>query len=174
MKIKQGTALPSTGIGVGYLFLLVYVITAYHIGFLEILKIPAYYFLLLAFSLMQFSYKDFIINDSDKRGFTIKYRILYFLPYTEEKFWYDYKFFIFKQINKTYRVSQGIGYGMTMNQADYREQYYSIVACKIDESENFEICMGTVKELNEIITKYILPTGIPVFKGARKKGYEYS
>jgi hypothetical protein len=173
MKLKQGTILPTTAIGVGYIFLLIYFLIIYQFGLLEVLKNPISYFLLLFFLLMQFSYKDFIVNENIISSFIVKYRLIYFIPIEKINYWSEYKYIVFKQINKSYRVSQGVAPGLSINQGINKEKYYALVACKNGQSEVFELCKGSIEELDTLIKKFILPSGVVVYKGARKKGYEY-
>ncbi len=137
------------------------------------LKIPKAYLLLLIFALMQFSYKDFILNDSYPECFIIIYRILFFIPITSVTPFNNYNYYVYKVIRKSYNVSQAGGAGMSINKAKHREEYYAIVGRNKKTNEEEEICKGSKEELKTIIKQFILPLGIPVYVGAHKKGYEF-
>lgn len=171
MKISQGTILPTTGIGVGYLLLFIYGILAWNVGVFNLLQVPASYILLLLPALMQFSYKDFIVDDSNKNNFTIRYRILFFIPINTSFSFSKYEVYVLRVMNKSYNVMQSATGGMTSGK--HKEEYFAIIGRDKKSKEHVELCKGSKSELDQIINKYIEPLGIPVYLGAPKKGYEY-
>jgi hypothetical protein len=173
MTIKQGTILPTTGIGVGYLILFIYVLFAWNIGFYELLKIPLSFSAPIIFCLMQFSYKDFILDATKPEQFQYRYRLLFVFPiYVTHKF-IDYNPYVLRVINKSYNVKQGGGKGLIVNEGTYAEAYLAIIGRSIKTKENYEICKGTKEQLDQLIKNNIQSLSIPVYLGAPKKGYEY-
>ena len=173
MTIKQGTIIPTTGIGVGYLALLIYGIFLWNFGYAKILKMPFAYILPLIFLLMQFSYKDFIIHRDHPNQFLIRYRILYFIPVMSRNKFTDYSVFTLRVIRKRYSVRQAGAAGLSINTGNHKEEYYAIVGKLKSDKAVYEICKADKSTLDLIIKDFIQPLGIPVFLGAPKKGYEY-
>lgn len=174
MTIKQGTVLPSTGIGVAYLFLLIYLINAWQIGFIEMLKLPLSYLLIISFSLMQFSYKDFIINENDTSYFTYRYRLLGIIPIDVNYNFELFNLYVLKVISKAYNVKQGAASMLVVNEGTHNEKYLALVARNIKTKNVIEIVKGKKRELDLIIKFCILPLKIPIYLGAPKQGWEYS
>jgi hypothetical protein len=171
MIIKQGTILPTTGIGVGYLLLLIYGILLWNFGIKEVLLMPKTYCLLIIFALMQFSYKDFIIHDYEPEYYRIRYRILFFIRFNVKHSFDNYSPYVLRVINKSFNVMQSGTHGMTTGQ--FNEKYFAIVGRNKKSKNVIEICKGSKDELNTIIKLYIQTKNIPVYLGAQKKGYEY-
>ena len=171
MTIPQGTILPATGIGTGYILLIIYYLTAWKIGIVATLQIPFANMLLLIFALMQFSYKDFIVDFGNPSYFTIQYRILFFIPFTRVKKFSQYDVFVIKVVNKSYNVKQSGTGGLVSGKN--QEHYLAIIGREEIGKENVEICKGNKDQLDFIIKDFIMPLDIPVYRGARKRGYEY-
>lgn len=171
MILKQGTVLPVTGIGTGYLLVFIYGIIGWNIGFLQILKVPPAYLLLLIPAAMQFSYKDFILQQENTEHYYIRYRILFILRLQYRHSFRRYSSIVLRVVKKNYNVRQGVGAGISGAEGRHSEKYLALVGYY--ESERIEICRGTSSELQGIIKNVILPLKIPVYLGAPKKGYEY-
>jgi len=172
MKIRQGAILPSTAIGFGYFLLIVYSFFLYYDGIGYVLREPALYMLPLVFALMQFSVKDFIVYKDDPETFITRYRILGFVPFKRSRKFDAYSPYVIRVIRKEYYLQQ-IGARGKSSQTG-REEYLAIVARNITTKKTEEICKGKKTELDSVIKNYILPLDIPIFKGAPKKGYEYT
>ncbi|GAB5416174.1 MAG: hypothetical protein Crog4KO_12420 [Crocinitomicaceae bacterium] len=169
MRIKQGTILPTTGIGVGYILLFIYCSTIYYLGFDVILEIPALNILFLVFIFMQFSYKDFRTDVYE--GYSVVYR-LFFIPFFERRHrWNYYDVFVIRVLNTSYNVAQSATGGMLSGR--HTEAKLSIVGRLKTTGETKLICSGTKTQLNKVIKEHIQPSGVMVYKGAPKKGYEY-
>lgn len=171
LKIKQGTVLPTTGIGVGYLILFIYCLMVYQFGVSEILQNPGAYLLPFIFTIMQFTYKDFIIDDLDD-GYKIGYRY-FFIPVGFRRHrWSDYSVCVIRVLNTKYQTLRGATGGMLST--SYSEKKIAIVGRLKNSNETVEICSGKKKQLDEVIKKYMIPFGVKVYLGAPKKGYEYT
>ncbi len=172
MKLKQGTVLPTTGIGTGYMLLFIYAVIGWNTGFEALIRIPFAYLLLLVPAVMQFSYKDFIVHENDAGYYTYLYRVLFLFKFKKRRDFRNFSAIVIRVVNKQYNVQQGVGPGIVIAEGKHREKYLALVGYK-GTSENSEICKGKREELDEIIRKYVLPFKIPVYLGAPKKGYEY-
>lgn len=172
MTIKQGTVLPTTGIGTGYLLLFIYVIIGWNIGFQELLKVPHAYILILIPASMQFSYKDFIIKENDMEGYYYKYRILILFHFEKRFDFNDFTSVVIRVMNKNYNVQQGIGPGISVVEGKHKEKYLAIVGYRRN-GEITEVCKGKKHNLDKVIKTSIQPLDIPVYLGAPRKGYEY-
>lgn len=171
MIIKQGTVLPTTGIGTGYLLVFIYVLVGWSVGFEEMIKVPTAYLLLFIPALMQFSYKDFIVEDETGNCY-YRYRILFLFRFKVKVDFQKYRSIVIRTMKKTYNVMQGAAPGLTIGEGKYSEEYVALVGY-ISPSEKEEICKGKRHELDLIIKTHIEPKGIRVYLGAPKKGYEY-
>ena len=171
MKIKQGTILPSTAIGIGYLMLMVYLYLIYYKGINYVLNEPLAYLLPLIFTLMQFSVKDFIVYKIDPSTFITRYRILWFIPFKKSRKFESYSPYVIRIIRKEYNLTQIGGHGKSSETGV--DEYLAIVARNIKTNETEEVCKGKKVQLDAVIKNYIQPLNVPVFKGAPKKGYEY-
>jgi len=149
MTIKQGTILPTTGIGVGYLILFIYILFAWNIGFYELLKIPFSYSAPIIFSLMQFSYKDFILDETKPEQFQYRYRILFVFPIYITHQFHEYNPYVLRVINKSYSVKQGVGKGLIVNEGTHSETYLAIIGRNVKTKENYEICKGKKEQLDQ-------------------------
>lgn len=172
MTIKQGTILPVTGIGTGYLLVFIYVIVGWNIGFNTLLRVPAAYILILIPALMQFSYKDFILSDDEPGYYYYRYRILFLIHIKQKLSFTTYHSVVIRVIRKSYRVQQGAGPGVSIAEGKHNEEYLALVGYT-NPIDKIEICKGKKQELDFIIRTHISPLGIPVYLGAPKKGYEY-
>ena len=172
MTIKQGTILPTTGIGTGYLLVFIWLIIAWNVGYNELLQIPSGYLLLFIPALMQFSYKDFILEESENGNCYYRYRILFVIRFKKKINFKNYRSIVIRVMNKTYSVQQGVGPGVSIAEGTHREKYLAIVGYT-SSAEKDEICKGKKHELDKVIKIHIQPLNIPVYMGAPKKGYEY-
>lgn len=170
MRIKQGTLLPTTGIGTGYILLIIYGLMMYHGGVMETLSMPLAYLLPFIFSAMQFTYKDFRIDESNEEYIHV-YRYFFIPFYTKIYRWTDFNMFVLKTLNIRYNVARGGTGGMLS--AQHSESKLVIVGQSKKHKEPILICSGTKNQLDKIIKDQICPKGISIFLGAPKKGYEY-
>jgi len=170
LKIKQGTVLPTTGIGIGYLILFIYCLMLYRFGMSYMLRIPAAYILPFIFTVMQFTYKDFIIEDLTD-GYKISFRY-FFIPIGSIRHrWNDYSLFVLRVLNTQYKALRGGTGGMLAT--NYSEKKIAIVGRDKKSKESVLICSGNKTQLDEIIKKYMIPFDAKIYLGAPKKGYEY-
>lgn len=172
MKIKQGTVLPTTGIGTGYLLVFIYCLIGWNMGFEELRQNRASYILLIIPAIMQFSYKDFILKEDDFQHYYYRYRILFIFRFKIRHRFRDFSSIVIRVMNKSYNVQQGVGPGISIGSGKHREKYVALVGYG-KSSEVIEICKGKQQELDRIISDYILTLDLPVYYGAPKKGYEY-
>lgn len=170
MLIKQGTILPTTGIGIGYLLLFIYGGLMYNFGIKEILNTPAAYILPFIFTLMQFTYKDFIIDDN-MQGYKNVYRYFFIPVITSPHAWNEYSVFVLRVLNTKYSVMQSGTGGFTSG--EHRESRTVIVGRSKKSKQNVLICTGKKSQLDKVIKDNIMPSEISVYLGAPKKGYEY-
>jgi hypothetical protein len=173
LNLKQGTILPTTGIGTGYLLLIIYLLIVYGFGFPEYLKVYPSHILLIIWAFMQFSFKEIIVPMNSTGEYINKYKLLFFIPITKAKSFFDFKYFVLKKVNKTYRVQQGAAPGLSINEGSHRESYFALFGFDLKSMELVEICKGSVEQLNDIILSEIQPNKLTTYLGARKKGYEY-
>lgn len=172
IRLKQGTALPTTGIGTGYLLFLIYGIIVWDRGLTEVLKIPSAYLLLIIPTVMQFSYKDFVLKEEDPENYYYVYRVLFLFRFRKKFRFTDFSSVVIRVVNKSYRVKQGLVPAIASNEGTHSEKYLALVGY-INKSEKIEICKGKQDELESIIKNQLIPLGVPVFVGAPKAGYEY-
>lgn len=168
MKIKQGTVLPTTGIGFGYIFLFIFGILIYYSDFV-ILNNPAVYLLPLTFIFFQFSKKVFILTQDRPGEFITRYNFCGFIPMDVKGYFTNYDRYVIRAINKKYTVYRS-NLALT---SEHREEYLAIVGRMGTSKKVVELCRGTKTELDSVIKHHIQPIGIPVYLGAPKKGYEY-
>ena len=172
MKIKQGTVLPTTGIGTGYLLLFIYSIIGWNIGFQNLVKIPAAYILIAIPAIMQFSFKDFIVKENDPGNYYYRYRVLFIIRFRKRLKFDHFNSIVIRVMNKSYNVQQGVGPGFAIVEGKHKEKYLALVGYSRN-GEKIEICKGKQHELDEVIRNYIEPIEVPVYLGAPKSGYEY-
>lgn len=169
MRIKQGTLLPTTGIGTGYILLIIYGLMMYHGGVKNTLSTPVAYILPFVFSVMQFTYKDFKIEASNEEYIHV-YRYFFIPFYTKVYRWTDFNMFVLKTLNIRYNVARG---GSGMLSSSHLESKLVIVGKSEKLKEPLLICSGTKNQLDKLIKEQICSKGIPIYLGAPKKGYEY-
>lgn len=172
IRLKQGTALPATGIGTGYLLLLIYGILVWNNGIHDVLKMPGAYILLIIPAVMQFAYKDIVLKEDDHTHYYAVYRILFIFRFQRKIRFTAYSCIVIRVVNKSYRVKQGLVPAIASNEGKYSEKYLALVGY-LNKAEKVEICKGKQSQLEQIIKDYLLPLGIPVYIGAPKAGYEY-
>ena len=170
MRIKQGTLLPTTGIGTGYILLIVYGLMMYNGGVQRTLSTPLAYLLPFIFSIMQFTYKDFKIDESNEEYMYV-YRYFFIPFYTKVYRWTNFNMFILKTLNIRYDVARGGTGGMLSSR--HSESKLVIVGKSKELKDPLLICSGTKSQLDKIIKDQICSKGIPMYLGAPKKGYEY-
>ncbi len=168
MIIKQGTVLPTTGIGTGYLLLFIYGIIGWNMGFQELLKIPLAYILILIPASMQFSFKDFVIKENDLENYYYSYKILFIFQFEGQFKFTDFNSFVLRVKSLSYNVQQGVGPGISITEGKHKEKYLAIVGYE-KNGKKTEVCKGKKQELDHVTKTYIQPLELPVYLGAPKK-----
>ena len=171
MKIKQGRVVPDTVLGFGYIFLLLYLYWLYSSnGY--VLFSPLSYILPLFFLMIQFTVKDFSVDIHEPAFFTVRIRFLGLIVWSRKQAFEQYAYFIIRMVSKTYNVKRGIGLSAVLSDGRYQEKYLTILGYNASTKEMEELCKGSQNELNQIVSKCILPKK-QIYFGVAKKGYEY-
>ena len=126
----------------------------------------------LMYSFMQFSHKDFIVDPDSKDSYTIKYRYFLIPLYNKKHSWNSYSYFVVKTLNVSYNLYSPALSGRQSN--SHTEKSLTIVGLDKQSKETILICKGKKANLNSVVKEYIEPLNIPVYSGAKKKGYEYT
>ncbi len=167
---KHGTSFPTTAVGLGYLALFIWIYWIYSLGYWAVHEKLITYFLPVIWLVMQFSTERVILDYSRNNGYYHQTRFLY-LPYNTVFIPFrTYSKMVLKLERVSFRVQQGLHAGGV--EGVHNEKYYAIFG-KTKSKEKELIVKGDKQRLILIINDFILPSKVPVYKGAIKEGYQF-
>lgn len=162
-------AFTAPGRGVGLLFWIVIAVFVAAPDW-EALTMPALYLCFLIGAYFLFSKKYLEIIDIEKGIFKIRIGIGKF-SYGKEKSLENYKYGVLQQGTWVKKVGQGIP-GLSINEGIYKEKYLGLFLVSKNDNMKSLIYRGIKSDAYEIIRKFLTPSNLTVYNGAKRKGYE--